>query len=337
LVFAQRQRCQTFAAVPIASGPTTDAGPDSVCVGFGHFARATVRKSVRLSKSAWRVLGGHMRRREFITITGGAALTWPLAARAEAPPKRPVIAWLTMFTAPKPPPTFIQDFLQGLEERGYIKGQNFDFVFRSADSHQDRVPAIVEEFVRLRTDVILAGATFEAVVAKKATSTIPIVCPALADAVHLGLVESESRPGGNLTGIEPYVTGLPGKQIELARELMRRSSPRLTRRISEPIAVVGQPKNRCCAGACRAVNATRTRRRGDRMMMLFAAVHESVVGTKRTCQGGLTMSVDRGGPEVTGSRSNWRAKALKIGRASVYRARPEVRTSGGGMRKDEFP
>ena len=129
-----------------------------------------------------------------------------------------------MFTAPKPVPTFIQDFLQGLEERGYIKGQNFEFVFRSADGHQDRVPAIVEEFVRLRTDIILAGATFEAVVARKATSTVPIVCPALADAVHLGLVESESRPGGNLTGIEPYVTGLPGKQIELARELMPRAS-----------------------------------------------------------------------------------------------------------------
>jgi len=166
-----------------------------------------------------------MRRREFITITGGAVLTWPLAARAEAPsPRRPVIAWLTMFTPPKPPPTFIRDFFQGLKERGYIQGQNFDFVLRSADGHQDRVPAIVEEFVRLRTDVILAGATFEAVVAKKATSTIPIVCPALADAVHLGLIESESRPRSNITGIEPYVAGLPGKQIELAREIMPRAS-----------------------------------------------------------------------------------------------------------------
>ena len=80
------------------------------------------------------------------------------------------------------------------------------------------------EFERLKADVILAGATFEAVVAKKATSTIPIVCPALADAIHLGLVESESRPGGNLTGIEPYVVGLPAKQVELAREIMPRVS-----------------------------------------------------------------------------------------------------------------
>ena len=161
-----------------------------------------------------------MRRREFIKITGGAVLTWPMAARAEAPPERPVIGWLTMFTAPAPPPTFVKDFLQGLEERGYIRGKNFDFVFRSADGHQDRVPAIVEEFERLKVDVILAGATFEAVVVKKATSTIPIVCPALADAIHLGLVESESRPGGNLTGIEPYVAGLPSKQVELAREIV---------------------------------------------------------------------------------------------------------------------
>ena len=69
----------------------------------------------------------------------------------------------------------------------------------------------------------MAGATFEAVVAKKATSTTPIVCPALADAVHLGLVRSESRPGGNVTGIEPYIAGLPAKQIQLARELIPRA------------------------------------------------------------------------------------------------------------------
>lgn len=165
-----------------------------------------------------------MRRREFITIVGGAGLTWPLATRAEAPLKRPVVAWLSMFTAPEPRPSFGKDFLQGMAEHGYVAGENFDFLFRSADGHQDRVPAIMQELERLKTDVILAGATFEAVVARKATSTIPIVCAALADAVHLGLIESESRPGGNLTGIEPYVRGLPGKQIELAREMTPHAS-----------------------------------------------------------------------------------------------------------------
>src|SRR5262249_42700484 len=79
---------------------------------------------------------------------------------------------------------------------------------------------VAEEAVRLKPDVIVAGATLEAVAAKKATSTIPIICGALADAVHLGLIASEARPGGNVTGIEPYIGGLPAKQIELARETL---------------------------------------------------------------------------------------------------------------------
>jgi ABC-type uncharacterized transport system substrate-binding protein len=74
--------------------------------------------------------------------------------------------------------------------------------------------------IQLKPDVILAPATFEAVAARRATSTIPIVCAALADAIHLGLIASEARPGGNVTGIEPYIAGLPAKQIELAREIV---------------------------------------------------------------------------------------------------------------------
>jgi len=78
----------------------------------------------------------------------------------------------------------------------------------------------MEEVIQLKPDVILAPATFEAVAAKRATNTIPIVCAALADAIHLGLIASEARPGGNVTGIEPYIAGLPAKQIELAREIV---------------------------------------------------------------------------------------------------------------------
>jgi putative ABC transport system substrate-binding protein len=84
----------------------------------------------------------------------------------------------------------------------------------------DRLPTIMEEVIQLKPDVILAPATFEAVAAKRATNTIPIVCAALADAIHLGLIASEARPGGNVTGIEPYIAGLPAKQIELAREIV---------------------------------------------------------------------------------------------------------------------
>jgi putative tryptophan/tyrosine transport system substrate-binding protein len=103
---------------------------------------------------------------------------------------------------------------------GYTNGDNFDFAPRFADGYIDRLPTLAQELVQLRPSVILAPASGPAVAAKRATATIPIVSPALADAVHLGLVASVSRPGGNVTGITPYVEGLPAKQIELAREVV---------------------------------------------------------------------------------------------------------------------
>src|SRR6478672_12497024 len=103
---------------------------------------------------------------------------------------------------------------------GYTDGDNFDFAPRFADGYIDRLPVLAQELVQLRPSVILAPASGPAVAAKRATATIPIVSPALADAVHLGLVASVSRPGGNVTGITPYVEGLPAKQMELAREIV---------------------------------------------------------------------------------------------------------------------
>jgi putative ABC transport system substrate-binding protein len=107
-----------------------------------------------------------------------------------------------------------------MRELGYAEGPNFDMLYRFTDGYQERLPALMEEVIRLKPDVILAAAVIYAVAARKVTSTIPIVTPALADAVHLGLVASEARPGGNVTGIEPYVAGLPAKQIEFAREIV---------------------------------------------------------------------------------------------------------------------
>src|SRR5262245_66616198 len=107
-----------------------------------------------------------------------------------------------------------------MRELGYAEERNFDMLYRFTDGYQERLPALTEEVIRLKPDVILAAAVIYAVAARKATSTIPIVTPALADAVHLGLIASEARPGGNVTGIEPYVAGLPAKQLELAREIV---------------------------------------------------------------------------------------------------------------------
>jgi putative ABC transport system substrate-binding protein len=111
------------------------------------------------------------------------------------------------------------NLVKGLLEFGYEQGRNIDII-RRTDIFRDRVPSIEEMVALVKPDIIVAPATLEAVAARKATSTIPIVCAALADAIHLGLIASEARPGGNVTGIEPYIAGLPAKQIELVREVV---------------------------------------------------------------------------------------------------------------------
>src|SRR6266849_3097335 len=160
-----------------------------------------------------------MHRRDFITIVGGVAAVWPFEALAQASPKRRVIAWITGVTQTTSS-TSMAGFLKGMRELGYVEGSDFDIVYRFSDGYGDRIPSLAEEVVRLKPDVILATAIDTAVAVRKLTSTIPIVSGALADAVRLGLIESEARPGGNVTGIEPYVAGLPAKQMELAREIV---------------------------------------------------------------------------------------------------------------------
>ena len=107
-----------------------------------------------------------------------------------------------------------------MRDLGYVDGQQFDIAYRFADGYVERLPTLADEMVRLNPSVILAPASGPAVAARKATATIPIVTPALADAAHLGLIANEARPGGNVTGISPYVAGLPAKQLELAREIV---------------------------------------------------------------------------------------------------------------------
>src|SRR5262249_18989561 len=164
-----------------------------------------------------------MKRREFITLFGGAAAAWPLGALAQVSSKRPLIAWLGA-SRREPAQTFIDNFLRGMRDLGYVEGRNLEMVYRFTDGYQDRLPRLTKEVIQLKPDVILAPAAISAVAARKATSTIPIVCGALADAVNLGLIASEARPGGNVTGLEPYIPGLPAKQIEVAREIVPTAS-----------------------------------------------------------------------------------------------------------------
>jgi putative ABC transport system substrate-binding protein len=161
----------------------------------------------------------YIARRELLGALGGAAATWPFRARAQvSTKKRTLVAWLSG-SASKVAALFADDFLDGMRERGYIDGRDFDMVSRYAEGIQNRLPALAEEIVNLKPQVIVAAAVNAAIPARTATSIIPIVCPALADAVHLGLIASEARPGGNVTGIEPYVAGLPAKQMQFARAI----------------------------------------------------------------------------------------------------------------------
>jgi putative tryptophan/tyrosine transport system substrate-binding protein len=160
-------------------------------------------------------------RREFLSALGGTVVAWSFGARAQVSAnKRALIGWLSG-SASKVAGLFADDFLDGMRDLGYTNGRDFDLAPRYAEGLQDRLPALAQEIVDLKPDVIVAAAVNAAVPAHTATSVIPIVCPALADAVHLGLITSEARPGGNVTGIEPYVAGLPAKQMQFAREIVR--------------------------------------------------------------------------------------------------------------------
>jgi putative ABC transport system substrate-binding protein len=160
-----------------------------------------------------------MRRREFITLLGGATIAWPCSVRAQASKIRRIGA---LYIGLADAELFKKELREGLRELGYVEGQNIAFEFRSAEGKLDQLPELASELVRLKVDVIVALYVPSALAAKQATREIPIVMIA-ADPIETGIVAGLAHPGGNITGVNLMSAALVGKCVELFHDMLPRA------------------------------------------------------------------------------------------------------------------
>jgi len=205
-----------------------------------------------------------MRRREFIALLGGAAGTWPLAARAQQPMAVVGFLYALPFSTND---HLVVAFRKGLSETGYVEGRDVTIEYRSADGDYNRLPALAAELVARRVAVIAtSGGTPAARAAVAATKRIPIVFTTGGDPVQLGLVASLNRPGGNATGVNVMTTGLEPKRLELLREIAPRA---------DVIAFLVNPNNADAAAQLRDVQAA-ARSIGQQIVIIQATADDDL-------------------------------------------------------------
>jgi putative ABC transport system substrate-binding protein len=208
-----------------------------------------------------------IRRRDFLTLLGGAAVAWPAVARAQQP-AMPVVGFLDT-GAPEPSTSYVAAYRKALEEAGFVEGRNITIEYRWAHNEVDRLPELAADLVRRRVAVISSPTSASAALAlKAATTTIPIVCGTGSDPIGLGLVASLNRPGGNITGITNMVGDLGPKNLGILRELRPNAtrfaalvepntpvSDERTRNLQEAAARIGLPIELFYAGTGREIDA----------------------------------------------------------------------------------
>ena len=259
-----------------------------------------------------------MKRREFITLLGGAA-TWPLAARAQQP-AMPVVGFLHG-ASPEGYAPMVTAFRQGLKEAGYLEGHNVAVEYRWAEGHYDRLPALAADLVRRQVAGIVTGGTPPAFAAKAATSTIPIVINVGIDPVQFGLVASLNRPGGNVTGLALLTVELAAKRLELLHELLGTAT--VVAMLVNPTTPLTEPETRGVRDAARSL--------GLQMHVLNASSESEIDTAFRTLvelrAGALVVSVD---PFLNNQRAQIVALAARHAVPAIYGVR-EFATAGGLM------
>ena len=260
-----------------------------------------------------------MRRRYLLAMLGGAAIAWPFAARAQA--QAMLVVGFLSGGSPGPYAGQVAAFRQGLNDAGYIEGQNVAIEYRWAEGHMDRLPALAADLVRRQVSVIAATTLPAAPAAKAATTTIPIVFLIGGDPVELGLIASMSRPGGNLTGIAVLNVVLVAKRLELLHELVP---------TAPTIAMLLNPTSSYTDPETREVRVA-ARKTGQRLLLLTARsdleIDAAFVNLVQQKAGALIVSAD---PFFTDRRNQIVTLAARHAVPAIYQWR-EFTEAGGLM------
>jgi putative ABC transport system substrate-binding protein len=284
-----------------------------------------------------------MRRRKFITLAGGVAVAWPLAARAQQ--AMPVIGFLAPVWQNE---ELLRGFQQGLHHAGFVEGDNVSILYRSAENEMDRLPALAIDLARRGVAVIVCVGHQAAFAAKNATATIPVLFVAVEDPVKVGLVDSLARPSGNLTGVNILATELVAKRLALLRELLPAAArvavlvDPTNKTIAEPTLQGVESAARAMALQIQVLNASNGREIGaafaaierDRPDALFVSI--GTLFTSRRVQL-ATLATRYMVPMTSGNRQITEAGGLMSYGANITDAQRQLGVYAGRILKGEKP
>ncbi len=257
-----------------------------------------------------------MRRREFITLFGGAAATWPLAARAQQP-TMPVVGFVRSTTRVDST-NFATAFREGLKETGYVEGQNVAIEYRYAENDRDRLPPLIADLIQRPVNVIFANVA-AAVVAKAATTTIPIVFVTGTDPIQEGLVTSISRPTANVTGVVFFAGALVTKRLELLRQLVPKVAT--IAMLVNPNSLETETERKDVQAAAQAV--------GQQLLFLdVGSDHDIETAFATLVQRGVGAVLVGAGPFLTSHRTQLVALAAQHAMPTFYSLREYVEAGG---------